>query len=193
MLIIYSFFGMLLEKGQKGGHCMMSKFQCKNSPAHDSSDHAVEARSIAVDVGGHRESINAREVICDIVKRLQSSNAAHTISHLKAMETELRDAEAARIEVSWLQPFLTKFREAQGKNPSVLDQMDSSLWLVSKAAERDLAAPQKWATESESCLRALAVVGKKFQDDMAHHEAKANEWRNPPNEQAKLRVLGMLD
>ena len=126
---------------------MMSKFQCKNSPAHDSSDHAVEARSIAVDVGGYRvkaanapilTSIIARcgdiaancmltsatvgasvlEVICDIVKRLQSSNAAHTISHLKAMETELRDAEAARIEVSWLQLFLTKFREAQGKSPS---------------------------------------------------------------------------
>ena len=118
-----------------------------NSPAHDSSDHAVEARSITVDVGGYRvkaanapilTSIIARcgdiaancmltsatvgasvlEVICDIVKRLQSSNAAHTISHLKAMETELRDAEAARIEVSWLQLFLTKFREAQGKSPS---------------------------------------------------------------------------
>ena len=193
-----------------------------NSPAHDSSDHAVEARSITVDVGGYRvKAANAPiltfiitrygdiaancmftsatvrasmlEVICDIVKRLLSSNAAETISQLEAMKTELRDAEAARIEVSWLQPFLTKFREAQGKSPSVLDQMDSSLWLVSKAAERDLAAAQKWATESESCLRALAVVGKKFRDDMTLHEAKASEWRNPPNEQANLRVLGMLD
>ncbi|KAL1809761.1 hypothetical protein ACET3Z_026751 [Daucus carota] len=124
MLIIYSFFGMLLEKGQKGGHCMMCN---ANSPAHDSSDHAVEARSITVDVGGYRvKAANAPiltfiitrygdiaancmftsatvrasmlEVICDIVKRLLSSNAVETISQLEAMKTELRDAEAARIE-----------------------------------------------------------------------------------------------
>ncbi|KAL1809767.1 hypothetical protein ACET3Z_026757 [Daucus carota] len=53
--------------------------------------------------------------------------------------------------------------------------MHSSLKLVSKAVERNLAAAQKWARESESCLRALALVGKKFREDMSQHEAKDSE------------------
>ncbi|KAL1809757.1 hypothetical protein ACET3Z_026747 [Daucus carota] len=186
----------------------------KISPAHEASEHAGETSSIPVTVAGYRvksanapilTSIIARygdiaakcmftsatvrasmlDVICDIVKRLQSGNAQQTLSRLDAMETELRDAEAAKIEVSWLQQCLTKCREAQGKIPSVLREMESSLWLVSKAAERDLAAAQKWAKESESCLRALAVVGKKFRDELALHESKASEWRNPLDELAK--------
>ena len=96
----------------------MHDVQRKISPAHELSDHVVEASSIPVHVGGCRvkadnapivTSIIARygdiaancmlnsavarasmlEVICDIVKRLQSRNEAETISHLEAMETEL--------------------------------------------------------------------------------------------------------
>lgn len=192
----------------------MHDVHSKISPAHEASEHAGETSSIPVTVAGYRvksanapilTSIIARygdiaakcmftsatvrasmlDVICDIVKRLQSGNAQQTLSRLDAMETELRDAEAAKIEVSWLQQCLTKCREAQGKIPSVLREMESSLWLVSKAAERDLAAAQKWAKESESCLRALAVVGKKFRDELALHESKASEWRNPLDELAK--------
>lgn len=179
------------------------------------NDQVVEASSIPVDVGGYRvkaanapilTSILAKygdiaahcmftsaavrasmlEVICDIVKRLQSNIAEDNILQLEAMETEVRDAEAAKIEVSWLQQCMKEFREAQvGRCPTQLREMKAKLMLVSKAAQRDLAAAQKWAKESESCMRALAVVGKKFSDDMSFHEAEVSKWRNPLDELAK--------
>lgn len=189
--------------------------QGNNSSANDQ---VVEASSIPVDVGGYRvkaanapilTSILAKygdiaahcmftsaavrasmlEVICDIVKRLQSNNSEDNILQLEAMETEVRDAEAAKIEVSWLQQCMKKFREAEvGRSPSQLREMNAKLVLVSKAAERDLAAAQKWAKEAENCMRALAVVGKKFSDDMSFHEAEVSKWRNPLDELAKPRA-----
>ncbi|KAK1363991.1 hypothetical protein POM88_039552 [Heracleum sosnowskyi] len=179
------------------------------------NDQVVEASSIPVDVGGYRvkaanapilTSILAKygdiaahcmftsaavrasmlEVICDIVKRLQSNNLEDNILQLEAMETEVRDAEAAKIEVSWLQQCMKKFREADvGRSPSQLREMNAKLMLVSKAARKDLAAAQKWAKEAENCMRALAVVGKKFSDDVSFHEAEVSNWRNPLDELAK--------
>lgn len=126
------------------------------------------------------------EVICDIVKRLQSNNLEDNILQLEAMETEVRDAEAAKIEVSWLQQCMKKFREAEvGRSPSQIKEMNAKLMLVSRAAERDLAAAQKWAKEADNCMRALAVVGKKFSDDVSFHEAEVSKWRNPLDELAK--------
>ncbi|KAL1809768.1 hypothetical protein ACET3Z_026758 [Daucus carota] len=107
-----------VASGQRTKRRTLHDVQRKNSPAHELSDHVVEASSIPVNVGGCRvkadnapivTSIIARygdiaahcmlnsavarasmlEVICDIVKRLQSRNEAETISHLEAMETEL--------------------------------------------------------------------------------------------------------
>lgn len=179
------------------------------------NDQVVEASNILVDVRGYRvkatnapllRSILAKygdiaahcmftsaavrasmlEVICDIVKRLQNNNLENNILQLEAMETEVRDAEAAKIEVSWLQQCMKNFREAEvGRSPSQLKEINAKLILVSRAAQRDLAAAQKWAKESENCMRALAVVGKKFSDDMSFHEAEACQWRNPLDELAK--------
>ncbi|KAL8117414.1 sister chromatid cohesion protein PDS5 homolog D-like isoform X2 [Apium graveolens] len=179
------------------------------------NDQVVEASNIPVDVGGYRvkaanapilRSILAKygdiaahcmftsaavrasmlEVICDIVKRLQSNNVEDNMLQLEAMENEVRDAEAAKIEVSWLQQCMKQFREAEvWRSPSQLKEMNAKLMLVSRAAERDLAAAQKWAQESENCVRALAVVGKKFSDDLSFHEAEACQWRNPLDELAK--------
>lgn len=182
---------------------------------HTISDQVVEASSMPVDIGGYRvkaanapilTSILAKygdiaahcaftsasvrasllEVICDIVKRLQSNKKEDNISQLEAMETEVRAAETAKIEVSWLQQCLKKFREAVVRqSPSLLREMNGNLILVSKAVQRDLAAAQKWAKDAENCMRALAVVGKKLSEDMSMHEAKESEWRNPLDELAK--------
>ena len=88
MLIIYSFFGMLLEKGQKGGHCMMCN---ANSPAHDSSDHAVEARSITVDVGGYRVKAANAPILTFIITRYGdiAANCMFTSATVRASMLEV--------------------------------------------------------------------------------------------------------
>lgn len=209
-LAVENLFFLQVASGKRTKRRTLHDEQGKKSSANDQ----IEA-SIPVDVGGYRvkaanapilTSILAKygdiaahcmftsaavrasmlEVICDIVKRLQSNNAEDNISQLEAMESEVRDAEAAKIEVSWLQQCMVKFREAKvGKSPLLLKEMKGNLMLVSKAAQRDLAAAQKWAKEAESCMGALAVVGKKISDDMSLHVAKESEWRNPLDELAK--------
>ncbi|KAK1363978.1 hypothetical protein POM88_039539 [Heracleum sosnowskyi] len=72
------------------------------------NDQVVEASSIPVDVRGYRvKAANAPIYINIHIGQVSgfkaSNNAEDNILQLEAMETEVRDAEEAKIEVSWLQ------------------------------------------------------------------------------------------
>lgn len=126
------------------------------------------------------------EVVCDIVKRLQSNPIESIISELQAIENEVSDAEAAKLQVSWLEQYLKKIREVEevGQRSLLLKDMKANTILVTKAAKRDLeqkqlelVAAQERLREAERCVKALACVGEKISNDILDSEAKESSWR----------------
>lgn len=127
------------------------------------------------------------EVVCDIVKRLQSKPIDAIISELQAMENEVSDAEAAKLQVTWLQQWLQKIREVEevGQKSLLLKETKAKTILVAKAAKRDLeqkqlelVAAQERVREAERCVKALACVAEKISNELSDSEAKASSWRN---------------
>lgn len=126
------------------------------------------------------------EVVCDIVKRLQSNTIESIISELQAIENEVSDAEAAKLQVSWLQQYLKKIREVEevGQRSLLLKDIKANTILVTKAAKRDLeqkqlelVAAQERLREAERCVKALACVAEKISNDILDSEAKESSWR----------------
>ncbi|GJV87808.1 phospholipase-like protein [Tanacetum coccineum] len=56
-------------------------------------------------------------VVCEIVRRIETDDAANIISHMEEIESQLSAAEAAKINVSWLRVSLNAIhkRKEDGK------------------------------------------------------------------------------
>ncbi|KAK3004924.1 hypothetical protein RJ639_019694 [Escallonia herrerae] len=107
------------------------------------------------------------EVVCSIFQRLLSGSSAVDISEMKDIENGVSDAEAANLEVSWLQDHLARFLlvEKTGQWSSLLKEVKANTLLVSKAATHDLKqrqvellAAQERAEKAQRCMEVPKLV-----------------------------------
>lgn len=200
---------MKAEKGEK------SLAEMSVSPETVCTSQAIDACSEAIDVHGYKVKASSApllraifakhgdiaadclyksaavrtsllEVVCHIIKRLQCNSNEAIISELNSMESEVSDAEAAKLEVSWLKQYLKEIREVEevGHKSLLLKDIKAKTFLVAKAAKRDLeqkqlelVEAQERFREAERCVKVLECVDKKITNDISRSEAKASSWR----------------
>ncbi|GJY37492.1 phospholipase-like protein [Tanacetum coccineum] len=113
------------------------------------------------------------EVICEIVKPIETNDVRTIISNLEEIDRQVSEAKAANINVSWLQPHLEaiqKENKAQ-KNSSLLMETKVNTILVKKAAQTDLTersmelvAAQKRFEIAESTSAKFAALAHELPD-----------------------------
>ncbi|KAK1413127.1 hypothetical protein QVD17_34894 [Tagetes erecta] len=118
------------------------------------------------------------EVICEVVRLIQTDEI---IEKLEEIECQVSDAEAANINVSWLQSHLEaihKMKEA-GKNYSLLVETKANTILVKKSAQAvlretsaALVAAQRRFKKAERCVRVLHLVEKNLSDGILESRDK---------------------
>ncbi|GJR63363.1 phospholipase-like protein [Tanacetum coccineum] len=104
------------------------------------------------------------EVICEVVKRIESSDVSTIISDMEEIESKVSQAAAANINVSWLQDQLKIIhtRNQALKKTASLKEMKVNTILVKRAAQTDLierceelVAAQERCVKAEECIKVL--------------------------------------
>nr|XP_043637270.1 sister chromatid cohesion protein PDS5-like [Erigeron canadensis] len=116
------------------------------------------------------------ESVCEIVRRIKTNDAIR----MKEIETDLIDAEAANINVSWLRAHVEAIeRKEDMKRCSLLMEMKVNSGLARKAAKMDLKerqielmAAQQRFDEAERCVKVLDLVQQKLSNNIFEIEAK---------------------
>ncbi|PWA55245.1 phospholipase-like protein [Artemisia annua] len=123
------------------------------------------------------------EVVCEIVRLIETNDVTNIISKMEEITSQVRVAEASEINVSWLQVHLEtilKRNEAQ-KKKTLLVEMKTNTMLVKRAARTDLkeryaklVAAQIQFEEAKRCLKVLDSVEKKLSNDLSEFKAEKN-------------------
>ncbi|PWA76334.1 phospholipase-like protein [Artemisia annua] len=89
-----------------------------------------------------RESI--LEVVCEVVKRIQTNDVATIISDMEEIEMQVLDAEATNMKVAWLRAHLEAIhkRNAAQKTSTSIVKMKANTTLVKRAAKMDM--EERW-------------------------------------------------
>ncbi|GJY21969.1 peptidase C48, SUMO/sentrin/Ubl1 [Tanacetum coccineum] len=114
------------------------------------------------------------EVVCEIVRLIETNDATNIISKMEEIQNQVTVAEASKIDVSWLRVHLEtilKRNEAQEKKTSLME-MTTNTMLVKRAARTDLkeiydklVAAQIQFKEAKKCVKVLDLVEKKLNSD----------------------------
>ncbi|KAF5741780.1 hypothetical protein HS088_TW10G00786 [Tripterygium wilfordii] len=119
------------------------------------------------------------EIVCGVVSRLQSTDIPLKVSELKVIQNEVRDLEAAKIEVSWLSQYLEKMTKVEkiAQMKTTLKSIKANSVLVIKSATKDLeealmelVAVQKRMVHAEKCVSAMRLVTRKINDAIKEAE-----------------------
>ncbi|PWA99587.1 phospholipase-like protein [Artemisia annua] len=120
------------------------------------------------------------EVVCEIVRLIETDNVTNIISKMEEIKNQVTVAEASKINVSWLQVHLEtilKRNEAQKKTLHM--EMTTNTMLVKRAARTDLkerydklVAAQIQFEEAKRCVEVLDVVEKKLISDALEFKAE---------------------
>nr|GEU60897.1 phospholipase-like protein [Tanacetum cinerariifolium] len=107
------------------------------------------------------------EAICEVVRKIQTNDLTTIISKMEEIECRVSEAQAANINVSWLQPHL----ETIHKKKSTLTKLN--IGLVKRSAIMDLkerrtelVAAQDGVDKAERCVKVLNLVEKMLDDNL---------------------------
>ncbi|GJY77149.1 phospholipase-like protein [Tanacetum coccineum] len=110
------------------------------------------------------------EVICGVVKRIESSDVSTIISDMEEIERQVLEAQQANINVSWLRTHLETIRK---RNESMKTSTLLNTILVKRTAEadliescRELVAAQERFVNAERCVKVLDIVGRKLKESV---------------------------
>ncbi|GKC60740.1 phospholipase-like protein [Tanacetum coccineum] len=141
--------------------------------------HGDIATDCVVKTASVRESI--LEVVCEVVKRIQTNDVATIVSDMKEIEMQVLDAEATNMKVAWLRAHLEaihKRNAAQKKSTSIV-KMKANTSLVKRAAKLDLEerriellTAQERFNKAEKCVKVLDLVEMKLNDNFVESEAE---------------------
>ncbi|PWA91427.1 phospholipase-like protein [Artemisia annua] len=129
------------------------------------------------------------EVICEVVKRIETNDVRTVISKLEEIDCQVSEAQAAKINVSWLQPHLEAIqkRNKAERKSSLLMEMKVNTILVKRAAQTDLieksmelVAAQKRFENAERCVNVLDLVENKLNDNILESKAEKDSWVKQP-------------
>nr|XP_043637363.1 uncharacterized protein LOC122608333 [Erigeron canadensis] len=129
------------------------------------------------------------EVVCEVVRRIQTNDATTIISEMKEIESHISDAEAGKINVSWLRAHLEAIceREEARTRSSFLVEMKANIILVKRVARMDLRerceellTAQEQFEKAERCVKVLDLVNKKLDNDILEFQAEKLLWAREP-------------
>ncbi|KAI7753667.1 hypothetical protein M8C21_015809, partial [Ambrosia artemisiifolia] len=138
------------------------------------------------------------EIICEVVSRIQTND---DIDKMEGIEQQVLVAEAANINVSWLQVHLDAIRKRKeaSRRCSLLMEMKENTGLVKNAALMDLRescmelmAAQERFEKAERCVRVLNLVEKNLNDNILESKVASvllfKDWlsRSPVETQIEL-------
>ncbi|GJZ07222.1 phospholipase-like protein [Tanacetum coccineum] len=110
------------------------------------------------------------ELICEVFKRIESSDVSTVISDMEDIQRQVSNAQAANINVSWLKTHLETIRK---RNESMKTSTLLNTILVKRAAEidliescRELMAPQERFVNAERCVKVLDIVERKLKESV---------------------------
>ncbi|GJS97101.1 hypothetical protein Tco_0804069 [Tanacetum coccineum] len=141
----------------------------------------------AVKTASVRESI--LEVVCEVVKRIQTNDVATLISDMNEIETQVLDAEVTNMKVAWLRAHLEAIqkRTAVQKESTLIVKMKANATLVKRAAKTDLEerrmellTAQERFDKAEKCVKVLDLVEMKLNDNFLESEAEKDSWPEQP-------------
>ncbi|XP_071690207.1 uncharacterized protein [Rutidosis leptorrhynchoides] len=119
-------------------------------------------------------------VVCDIVRRIQTND----VIEMKQIESEISDAEAANINVSWIRAHFeaAKKRKEAFKESVLIRKTKENIILVKRAAKMDmeevrieLMAVQRKFEKAERCVKVLGLVQKKLNGNNVETEASQSQ------------------
>ncbi|GKB27225.1 phospholipase-like protein [Tanacetum coccineum] len=138
-----------------------------------------------------RESI--LQVVCEVVKRIQTNDVATIVSDMEEIETQVLDAEATNMKVAWLRAHLEAIQKriAAQKTSTSIVKMKANTTLVKRAAKMDLEerriellTAQERFDKAEKCVKVLDLVEMKLNDNFVESEAEKDLWPEQPLLQA---------
>ncbi|GKC59784.1 hypothetical protein Tco_1087382 [Tanacetum coccineum] len=124
-----------------------------------------------------------------IVRRIETNDLTNIISSIDEIESQVYAAEAAKINVSWLQASLNDIhkRNEAGKKVTMLMNLKSNTTLSKRAAGTDrkerhakLVTAQNQFAEAQRCEEVLKLVEKKLNDDVLEYMAEKDLWAQKP-------------
>ncbi|CAK9157453.1 unnamed protein product [Ilex paraguariensis] len=131
------------------------------------------------------------DVVCSVVQRLLTNDNTVLMSYIEAIESEVSDAEKAKLKVSWLRKHLTKVHEieAVGHRSSLLKEAKTRSSLAIKMATKDLeqkrvdlVEAQEQFRQAERCVEALKLVSQKINNDVLESVTEENLLRRKLDE-----------
>ncbi|XP_071698115.1 uncharacterized protein [Rutidosis leptorrhynchoides] len=163
------------------------KIKKSNAPILEAifKKHGDIASNCVVKTASVRESI--LEVICEVVKRIQTDDFKTIISDMEEIEMKVLDAEATNMNVTWLRTHLESLhkKNTAQKRSSLHGQMKANTSLVKRAAKMDLeerrielVTAQEEFKKAERCVQVLDLVETKMNNDFLESEAEKESWLN---------------
>ncbi|XP_071696973.1 uncharacterized protein [Rutidosis leptorrhynchoides] len=147
------------------------KIKKSNAPILEAifKKHGDIASNCVVKASCVRESV--LDIVCEVVKRIQTNDFATIISDMEDIEMQVLDAEAININVVWLRTHLEAFhkKNAAQKQSTLLVEMKANTRLVKRAAKMDLeearielATAQEKFKKAERCVEVLDLLETKL-------------------------------
>nr|GEX20582.1 phospholipase-like protein [Tanacetum cinerariifolium] len=130
-----------------------------------------------------RESI--LEVVCEVVKRIQTNDVATIVSDMEEIEMQVLDAEATNMKVAWLRAHLEAIqkRNATQTKSTLIVKTKANTTLVKRAAKLDLeerrteiVTAQERFDKAEKCVKVLDLVEMKLNDNFVESQAEKDLW-----------------
>lgn len=149
--------------------------------------HGDIASDCVIKTASVRESI--LEVVCEVVKQIQTNDFATLISDMDEIEMQVLDAEATNMKVVWLRAHLEAIhkRNAAQKKSTLIVKTKAKTSLVKRAAKTDLEerrmellTAQERFEKAIKCLKVLDLVEMKLNDNFVESEAEKDLWPEQP-------------
>nr|GEW73515.1 phospholipase-like protein [Tanacetum cinerariifolium] len=129
------------------------------------------------------------EAVCEIVRRIETSDVSNIISKMEEIEGQVSVAEVAKINVAWLRAYLDtihKIYKAQKKSTTLLE-MKTNTTLVKMAAKTDqkeiydeFVGARSRLVKAQRCVRVLELVEKKLNNNLLESKAEKDSWARQP-------------
>nr|GEX16746.1 phospholipase-like protein [Tanacetum cinerariifolium] len=166
-------------------HVLGYKVKKINAPILEAifKNHGDIASDCVVKTASVRESI--LEVVCEVVKRIQTNDVATIVSDMEEIEMQVLDAEATNMKVAWLRAHLEAIqkRNATQTKSTLIVKTKANTTLVKRAAKLDLeerrteiVTAQERFDKAEKCVKVLDLVEMKLNDNFVESQAEKDLW-----------------
>lgn len=114
------------------------------------------------------------DVVCEVVKQILSND----VIDMQEIESKLLDAEAAKLNVSWIRTHLEAIHKRKEimTDSTLLMEMKVNTVLVKRAAEMDLIERRIEFENAERCVKVLQLVEEKLNNNILESKAEKDSW-----------------